>query len=204
MNVSQILKRVAWRRVLPIAQILLAVALLAMGRANEDAFYAELKSRRPASPPGEMVIQFDPPIVWDHGDPMISLAIAMNLPAVVLSLPVLYIFGDLKSTPAFVLTIAVFLVCVHLLWYWIGRGLDRRLGSLRRPPSRRRSRVLTTARWAGFLGCIGLAILGCYEVATAIFFFVRIFAVGFVVWGTAFAVYLGRMVFHQRDEPSST
>jgi len=199
------MKRVAWRRVLPITQILLAVTLIGISRAREDAFYAEIRSRRPEPPPPrEDAIQFDPVVVWDHGDPLSSLVMAINLPAVIATAPLLLVLGDAKHGAALVAGLVALLFCIAILWYWIGRGLDRRFGSVGRPAPRKKRRRVMIAKWVGFLGGIGVAIFGCYGVTTAIFFFVQIFAAGFVVWGAAFAVYFGRMVFHPREEGSSS
>jgi hypothetical protein len=167
--------------------LVLAVTLLALGYERRSALDAQFGAEPPAVGEGELVAAFDPEIVWDSHEPEFYLALGINAPAV---LPALPVAAMLRGRP--LAGLGVFLVSLVALWYWVGLGIDRRLGAGSRPLPKTPSGIFRVACTVAFLVCIAALILGVYGISEAFFLHVRLFYGAFSVWSLVFAIYFGQ------------
>jgi peptidoglycan/LPS O-acetylase OafA/YrhL len=89
--------------------------------------------------------------------------VALNVPAIIMAMPPLLIFSALGSSenPVLVgLTVAFF---VYVLWFFIGRWLDRQLGRLPTLPPPLPDRMTWWLNWVAVLGCGALAVFFLYR-----------------------------------------
>jgi hypothetical protein len=73
--------------------------------------------------------------------PIFKTEMILNLPVVFIAVPI-GAFPMGGSSDASVIGLATLLA--PLLWFWIGKWVDRQLGTIRHKPDRRRSRVVRT------------------------------------------------------------
>jgi hypothetical protein len=116
--------RFAFRRVLPVVQVLLFFWMLVMAHAYWTVIDAEWEIERLAYPPPEGTVYVR--TSWDGKDQIPLLAILLSLPAalVVSLVEWLLPFGTLPKP----VKIALFSPAIAVLWYLVGLWLDRRLG----------------------------------------------------------------------------
>lgn len=147
--------RIAFRRILPIVQLVLFIALLSVGKAQEDALSARFEAARAgqAKTAGGA-------IAWDlrtlshyYGPVPVVVCESINLPAILVAGALELLFPEMKW-----LSYVGAAIAVAGLWYLLGLWLDRRLGLL--PPGTRRPRgsLVRVLAW------VALIILGGFSV----------------------------------------
>ena len=147
--------RLGWRHLLPIAQILLYCALAWWG------FRESYPSKFSAwEPPSEYVLVQEGRVQWDpryiDGPPPrgFTIALALNLPALVpavlILLPASVLLKNLGSFGSDLLAVASIGAFVPLLWYWVGWWIEDRRG--RFPPKH----FTLSSLWQGILVTIAL------------------------------------------------
>jgi hypothetical protein len=118
--------RFAFRRVLPVVQVLLFFWVLVMAHAYWTAIEAEQEIERLAHPPPEGRVGWDLRSSWNGKDQIPPLAILLNLPAF-LVVVLLDGFLPIESLPR-PMKIVLLSAAIAALWYLVGLWLDRRLG----------------------------------------------------------------------------
>jgi len=159
------MRRIAFRRLLPVVQLALAAGLLVLGEAQEQKFRADIREHqlaRPGSPKPLDRPHSDETAGWDllslthpYVPPATQLCEAINLPGVLISIPFAILVG--LSMHAAGIPQGSWLLCVEyapgivFLWWYVGRWVDVRRGLIapkRQPPalegSYRRARDLVT------------------------------------------------------------
>jgi len=129
------LRRFGLRRILPIVQLALFIALVFAGMFERRQQFEERRLQPVALQEGRVPFQPQPemqfPIPW-------LVAIGINVPATIM--------GALVAEIAHVGTNLGALICstpfVLILWHFVGRWLDRQLGFLRMKVPGNRARVL--------------------------------------------------------------
>jgi TRAP-type C4-dicarboxylate transport system permease small subunit len=118
--------RFAFRRLLPIVQVLLFFLILVMAHAYWTVIEAEWEFERLAHPPPEGTVYRDLRSSWNGKEQIPLLAILLSLPAalVVRLVEWLLPFGTFPKP----VKIALFTPAIAVLWYLVGLWLDRRLG----------------------------------------------------------------------------
>lgn len=160
MKLSRKLRAVRFRVVLPAVQTILGVSLWLAAELDwqrAGAWYEACVEDKPG------VVCFDPRAVVDRRPHWaVDANFALNFPAVVLALPLEFV---LEHSPY--LRLAAFAACVGLLWYWIGRGIDRRRGAISPPEARRLGRVWTLTYVAAILVSAVSVLFGLLMLALA-------------------------------------
>jgi len=161
------------RWALPLVQVLLAVGLLVMAHGQQRKELGADSSWFKSA--------------WDYSPPARDAAYVINFPALVISRPVAALlrmdppWGDVP-----------FLAAIALLWYWIGAGLDRRLGLL--APAGPPGLFLRVVYCIAFLGAISLvAVLIWTKLAGSTGLGLRV-VVPSVAWSVGLAIYFGKRV----------
>jgi len=190
------LNRVAWRRVLPIVQVALAITLLAVGYAHEHT----LKARREAAPVvalPEGAVAFDPVSMNHYLEPTVAVCFSINFPAAVIAAP----FPLLLESAGYEgewLGDLFFVGSVAILWYLIGRAIDRRSGSIPSPHPKPHRPIVESFQWIGFVTCALIAILGLVFARPWHSSYDLFRNGGLVVWSAVFAAFLALRLFRNR------
>lgn len=178
---APMLRRFGYRRILPIVQIILFIALVTIGaiqvghsfgpRVRQTAYQQDGEL-----PEGHPQATFTMPFAW-------TLAIAINVPATMLGALCAEIFhlgsnlGALLCSMPFVL----------LLWYLVGHWLDHQLDVL---PRRRPGNAIRIACWIGIiLSAVLLAVgLMAFKSHASLNADVVALALGWLLWSLALLV----------------
>lgn len=153
-----------WRYFLPVLQISLALFLQGAGRNQEQHYLAAR----------------DAVVVSDYVPPATQAANIINFPALVASAPV-----GFWAKPESLVYRAWFLVCVGLLWFFLGARLDARFGPIRGAQPVERSRGRYRVALLGVCVCVLCAF---YSIRIATFY--PVMGLGGLVWAIALAVAL--------------
>jgi hypothetical protein len=141
------LRRFGLRRLLPLLQLAIFIALVALGVSERRHDFQQQRLHPVAFQELQALPPFEPPAPA-HFPTAWMIAITLNVPATIL--------GALVAEIAHVGTNLGALICstpfVLILWHFIGRWLDRQLGFLPMKPPGNRARVLCA-------GGLGLAIV---------------------------------------------
>ncbi len=172
---APMLRRLGFRRILPIGHIILFIALVTIGaiqvghsfgpRVRQVAYQQEGEL-----PNGHPQATFVMPLAW-------TLAIAINVPATMLGALIAEIFhlgsnmGGLLCSMPFVL----------LLWYFVGRWLDHQLNIL---PRRAPGNGIRIACWVGILLSAVLLAIGLMAFRTHVSLNADVvaLALGWLLW----------------------
>lgn len=152
---AKMLKRVRWRWILPLMQVVLAGVLLYWGMMQ---YRAKVGHGPTVTLDMEnSTVSWDVPAVWDYIPPAHILLMCVNLPALVLASPLPAIAPENHLLHRTVLLIVVF-----LFWRWIGSRLDQRTGNL---PQRvgLPSRVRVGAWILGIVAAAAFAVFGAWS-----------------------------------------
>jgi hypothetical protein len=156
------------RHILPVCLTLLYAILISAANRQEQAMRNNLRLRPPQSAVSDLP-PYRPPVAAQW-------ALAVNLPAVVASLPVLLMLW--KSSPSNPITYMVIGLFVPLLWFLVGRWLDRVLGLL--PAKRRPQRSpLAVLGFVGFLAIDGFVV---FVMVNERFYELNFTMIGMVAW----------------------
>ena len=179
--------RIGFRRILPILQRALFIAIVSVSYARDQAKKAAQEAEEAGRPSGWIMMDHSPPPLD------VDLVMSLNAPAVVAGV----VLGGLVagvlgleeqhfswlpggSDTAWLFPIALFLV---LQWYLVGRWYDRRVGLAPQPMPRPPGRLRRFVGWAGLIlaGVFGFLCLGrsffshidsCFEISLAVWFFI--------------------------------
>jgi hypothetical protein len=113
--------RIRWRWVLPICQVLLAIALLYTGTLDEKIDRSRMEEQAAAVLPEPDSISFEPIGSWGYVPLSTQIAFAINFPATLALIPLKFLDLKLKLVNA-----AISLVVVFVFWWWVGRCVDVR------------------------------------------------------------------------------
>ncbi|HSC78229.1 MAG TPA: hypothetical protein VLB32_06675 [Candidatus Acidoferrales bacterium] len=134
------MRRIAFRRVLPIIQLALAAGLLLLGHAQEQTLRADNRERELArmGPPkpldrSQQGVAWDLESLWDgYTPPAAELCVAINLPGMILSIPLAILLGLAMQAAGIDQGLWLYYVGyapgIVLLWWYVGRWLDVRRG----------------------------------------------------------------------------
>lgn len=127
------MRRIAFRRLLPITQLVLFLALMWMGLAEEKSRFAGSDAMKAARGPAAKLADeegWDLRSVWDHYIPApVQIAFAINVPAIVLAIPAALLLAPLVSVLPFDASWLFYLsyaAGVLVFWRLVGVWLDRR------------------------------------------------------------------------------
>ena len=200
LKVKEHLRRVAWRRVFCITQVVLAVALLEVGRAQvqvDDAIEI-LKVSQVLNPnvPNSREVEFPLASKWDYPPPLAHLLLFLiDCPAVIVTVP----FGifDTKLPILGIIGLVVFLSLTGVFWFRVGRRWDRRLGSIPRPPPMIPSEPQKSAYGVGLIICAAFSAFLIYSLVFThfLFFWWKVRAGTLTLWSVIGTVYLWRKRF---------
>ncbi len=182
------MKRIRFRLLLSVAVFALTVGLLIWGHVEEQEFW----SRSSWKPGG-----WDLVMVWDYMPAGRRLALNLNFPVALAYQPLHpYLLDHTQVGPPPWHHHIPFLVAVPILWYWVGRGLDRYRGLLPYDRHSPRGPIRSAILWLSLLGCVlilgitTLAFSRGYVPITALF-------LGSILWSLGFLVYCLRQL-HRR------
>ena len=164
------ISRVRWRWVLPVCQVLLAVALTYTGKLEERTHLAQMQERAAAAvpPPGE--IPFIPMADgWGYVPVSAQIVVAIDFPVGIAFSPLLLF--DVKAPDS--LFLCVGLAGVFPFWWWTGRWIDLRPMQIIK---RRAARIAIAS-----IGLLASAGLGAYT--------------AFSYWGHSPLAHLGIMIW---------
>ena len=190
MSLSSQLKTLNWRWILSISQVVLALALFLMLRAELKVHDAGFEAARAQS----RAQGWDLRMEFDYVPHAFVWMVVFDFPAIVAV--ALFGIGHVSRIGP------LFVALVGLFWFWVGRGLEKRLKGIDR--IRKRPGIV-----ASILNGVGLL---C---AFALLFYVLLAGAGasglilygsVVAWSTAFVVYFGtRLTRYWRNKglPSS-
>ena len=192
------MSRIRFRILLPVGAFAVTAALLCWGQLEEEEFWA----------PTESGSGWNLRSVWDYMPAGRRLAYMLNLPVVpFVSSIYSYLDDRAQHGPRDPTHEIPFILAVPFLWYWVGRGIDRRLRQLSYDPRAPRGPLLSIVLWLGFLiAAIILAatirsILNGYVP-------VLVFTLGAVPWSIGLSIYFLRQLIkrpYRRDvEPGPT
>jgi hypothetical protein len=184
------MRRVAFRRLLPTVQLVLFAALMFMGHAEKEATYARWDAARDARGPAAKAADgkgWNLRNMWDHYIPApTQVALAINLPAVLLALPAALLLAfliDAFSFEAPWLFYVLYGAGVLVFWRYVGVWLDRRRDLL---PSAPTPLNPVTAEVVAYIGCGALVIFGlllAFDGVDGVFFrYYPIMTVGLILW----------------------
>lgn len=148
------MRRIAFRRLLPIANLVLATGLILVGNAQRTAEMAECEAGT-----AWCLESYDLPALSE-------VAFGINAPAVAVSLPMIFLLWALVGETMWPVYLSG-AIGIVVFWYLVGRSLDRIRGLLparTKKPPRLATRLLA---WAGLFICPILAVI----------FFKRIFGI---------------------------
>ena len=176
LKVKEHIRGIAWRRVLCVTQLVLAVALLAVGDAQYQvkgslimSYFGDVNDPKMLALKKDLKRWSGPHSIYS------KVLFGINFPAFLVSAPLflLYAFLSLKAPenvwvdPLGMVFLILFLFLVGAFWYWVGWGLDRKLGSIPSPPLRTPTRLWIAAHEWGFLGCAASLALVVYGLVFA-------------------------------------
>ena len=204
-KVKEHMRRVAWRRVFCITQIVLAVALLAMGEAQYQVKGSQIMSYfGDANDPKVFTLKKDLKR-WSGQHSIYSKVLfGINFPAFLVSSPLFFlcVFLSLKAPESVwvsvlgIVFLIVFLVLVGVFWFRVGRGLDCKLGSVPKPSLRTPTRLWIAVHEWGFLGCAASLALVVYGLVFApSMLWITIMLSAIALWSGIGAIYLWRKRF---------
>jgi dipeptide/tripeptide permease len=154
------------RHILPVCfTVLYAVLIFATSREGQAI--------RNPPPPSQLV---DSDLQPYHPPVAAQWALAINLPAVIASMPVLLMLW--KSSPSDQITYVVIGLFVPLLWFLVGRWFDRVLGLLPAKPQSKRS-LLAVLGFVTFLAVDGFVI---FVMVNDEFYQLNFTMIGIVAW----------------------
>ena len=193
------MKRITFRRTLPLIMFALSLALWLVGQAQLQAHLADREARFPGW------------TFWDSYQPLLlHWCIALNFPvflATVLPIVFLEIYGFVEIenllqngeiVPGFLVIPAGVMVAV--LWYAVGLWIDRRLGLAKTPPARKPAVVRRVLAWVGLVLCLGMAArfaLVFLEGAGP-----NVALVGGLLWTVYGVLVLGMIIFRWHRHPN--
>jgi hypothetical protein len=148
--------RIGYRRLLPVLFTLAHVALLFYGAAHQEHTLSNVQRE---SAYHRLRYQEGADIPWENKEPMPltseqKIAILLNLPAMFAAIPIAVVFFRGSDTGLLYAPLPF----VPLLWYGIGRWLDRLLGHI--PVSRRIHKT-----WRGLFAALSVGLL-CLSIAS--------------------------------------
>jgi len=146
---------VRFRVLLPVVMLALSAALISVGRAHEAADEAISAAREPVTEIDPKTGEFYEPLSrWDYHEPLSTLAMCINFPALVVAGAPLLLLKH--NSVLWVVRWPLLVIVVLSVWYWVGRGIDRRRRIL---PSAKKQ----YPRWLRILVyCSGLMGCACF------------------------------------------
>lgn len=180
--------RIRWRIVFPVVQILIAFYMLWATDTMHHLMFVGLGYNSSETQKNLNEVHLGP---WDQYDPLLDLSISMNFPALTIALPAVAL--GVRRPP---LTWIVYLLGVGIFWYWIGLGLDRRLGNIHARESHWTRRLKSTIFglgivWFGFTG-----IVSSHYVMSGPIFHLRLLCLAFFTWSALLVGYLAVNLYY--------
>ncbi len=175
------MSHLSWKKILPIAQILLAIALLALGNAHRRAFERDVEAR---STVRLGALAFLPHAVWDYNEPALELSLAINFPVIVTLAPAV----RFASLPV---AYALYVIAVGLFWYWIGREIDRQLDPTVVSKPERPNLILLVLYAIACIASAAFAFTSLAYIVHGLFFHLRLLSAAILVWSGIFVAYFG-------------
>lgn len=194
------MRRIAFRRVLPIVQLAIAAGLLVLGEAQEQKLRADIREQQLARMgPPKPADGSQSGVEWDllslthpYIPPATQLCWALNLPGMLLSIPVAILLGLAMDAAGMQegswLLYLAYAPGIALFWWLVGRWLDIRHGLIaprRQPPApdkaerRAHDMVMVFGVLAFLMGLLALS-RGFRQYPLS--------AAGFVLWPVAVSV----------------
>lgn len=160
------MRHIAYRRLLPIALLLLSAGLLFVEKTRRKAQEAEREYQRAAHAASTTNVQGDSlssqggwDLVTDVPTPIESqITAGINYPGVLLSLPILALLSVLFGWEHWSLYLGAS-VGIVLFWYLVGRSIDRRRGLLPSLTPRLPNALVRVLTWVSLAVCVPVALL---------------------------------------------
>lgn len=190
--------RIAFRCILPIVQLALAVGLLMIGEAQEQTLRAKLREHTAAvarsaqtNSSSVAVAGWDLESMWNgYSAPASELCFTINLPGMLLFLPIMAaLIASGAGEQSWLLYVAYGL-CIVVFWTWVGIWLDRERGLLPTRTKKLPGVVVRLLAWAGVVLLGGLALFLATVYLTVSIHDFPYLEISFVVWPTIVAVVL--------------